>query len=350
VRASRSSWRRGVPAGAAIALGIMLAVPSRSPARTPPSPVERSKAYYEQGVKDYDGGRCQDAITEFQQAYDVQPDPILLYNIGHSYLCLGNKEQARTFYVRYLKEAEKVAPAADAPKPDSVRRRIDELAQSLEQEKKDAARAAVTPDGAARDPRPKGETTAIESHPTPAPIPSVPRWTVAACAAPSFAKVSGRTIDLPVLFALRIGGGYAFPLRSARLTVGVDGSLALLPYQTTDAAPSKSTSTLAGVLATARYLRELTPGMSVGGGLGVGVVWWSGLGARNPFADADIAVAGSIPMPTLQAGLQATFDLGGELFVVAAPELLYSKATSGLDQSLSGLWRFNANVGLGYRF
>ena len=174
---------------------------------------------------------------------------------------------------------------------------------------------------------------------------------MAGYAAPSFATVSGRDVAVPVMFAARLGGAYAFPLgESARVAVGVDGLLALLPYTTSDAMPRKSTSSLPGVLATARYVRDVAPNIAVGGGIGAGVVWWSGLGAGNPFADAGVVISGAIPMPTVEVGASGEYAIRPDLFVALSPRLVYSKTTRGLGDSLSALWRLDVNVGAGYRF
>jgi hypothetical protein len=159
--------------------------------------------------------------------------------------------------------------------------------------------------------------------------------------------VSVPGFDLPVQVSVRIGGAYAFPLPSARLTVGVDGVLGFIPYD--KEMGGHVISKLPGLLVTAAYMRDITPTVSIGGGLGAGVVWWTGLGNTNPFS-GELTVSGAIPMPTGQAELRGTWAFSPDLFVVLAPAIIYSKPTSGLEDAISAVWRFDFNVGAGYRF
>ena len=356
MRAFPSRWRQTARALPILVLALSaFAAPTRGFAQAPPAN-EAGKARFDQGVKQYNLGRFTEAIAEFEKAYDVDPAPILLFNIAQSHRQLGNKEKALFFYRRYLEQAP------DAPNRQNVEQRMKDLAVSLEQEKELKQRppteVARTSDGAGLDqpppaaapgaPTPVVATTA-SVEPPPAAAERGKAWTVLACVAPSFASVSGRPVDLPVLFALRAGARYAIALPSWRLTVGLDGVMAFLPYQA-DRATSKSNSTLPGVVARAEYLRELTPRLSAGAGVGAGVIWWSGLGDGNPFAGQDVMITGAIPMPTFQGGLRATFDLLPELYAVLAPELTYSLPTKGLDKSVSALVRVDVNLGVGYRF
>jgi len=166
--------------------------------------------------------------------------------------------------------------------------------------------------------------------------------------APSFASVSGQSVDIPMQVSLRLGGAYAFSLPSARLTVGLDGVLGFIPYETTDTHAS-TTSKLPGLLVTGAYMRDVAPAVAVGGGVGAGVVWWSGLG-DNSVISPGVSVSGAIAMPTVEAQLRASWALRSDLFLVLAPTIIYSKPTSGLESAISALWRFDVNVGAGYRF
>jgi Tetratricopeptide repeat len=343
------SVRRGVWTLVAC-LALALAAPARAQLESAPTPTpaEIGRTYFDRGVNEYNLGHFTEAIAEFEKAYKADPAPIMLFNIAQSHRQLGNKERALFFYRRYLEQAP-----PDAPNRSEVEQRTKDLSQSLEQEKDIKQRPPTEVAGldAARTPagvRPASESLRVE--PTVTPRTSDQIWAIAACVAPSFATVGRASVELPVMFALRIGGAYSFLLPSARVNVALDGVFALLRYQTNTAAQADMTSTLPGFILSADYMRDVTSKLSVGGGVGFGVIWWTGLANGNPFVNPGTEVDGAIPMPTFEAELRATMDLRSDLFVILAPELLYSRATSGLSDSLSGLWRFDVNVGAGYRF
>jgi tetratricopeptide (TPR) repeat protein len=63
------------------------------------------KQHSEKALKEYKLGRFSEAIAEFQQAYEVDPAPIYLFNIAQAYRQIGNNDRAIFFYRRYLEDA-----------------------------------------------------------------------------------------------------------------------------------------------------------------------------------------------------------------------------------------------------
>jgi hypothetical protein len=332
------------------------------------SPAELGKVRFERGVKHYNLGRFPEAIAEFEQAYDIDPAPILLFNIAQCHRQTGNKERALFFYRRYLEQAP------NAPNRNDVEMRVKDLTQSLQEEKelkqKPPTEVASTAAGApTAGPGPGGVPPSAVAQPGAPPTGVVattattaptapfapaagqePRWLITAFVGPSFASLSGRPVDMPVLLTARVGGSYVLRLPVGSLALGAEGLVALLPYTTTEATPRESQSSLLGFLAAARLMRALTPKLTVGGGLGVGVLWWSGLGENNPFVDQDIDVNGAVPMPTFELGLRGEWTMRPDFFLAFAPQALYSIPTSGLSNGFDGLWRLDVTVGAGYRF
>ena len=52
----------------------------------PASPAQKqADALFEKGLASYQGGKYQDAIAQFKQAYDLVHDPVYLFNIAQSY-------------------------------------------------------------------------------------------------------------------------------------------------------------------------------------------------------------------------------------------------------------------------
>jgi tetratricopeptide (TPR) repeat protein len=96
-----------------------------SVAASPPSEVAPSTAtavtdslavvrnHYLQGTSYFDLGRYQDAIKEFEAAYELKSDPAFLYNLAQSHRLAGNAEQALRFYRVYLRRAPQAANRAD---------------------------------------------------------------------------------------------------------------------------------------------------------------------------------------------------------------------------------------------
>jgi tetratricopeptide (TPR) repeat protein len=66
------------------------------------SPEEQAKEQYERGVVAYNLERFDDAIAAFTRAYELDPAPILLYNIAQARWKKGENDRALFYYRRYL--------------------------------------------------------------------------------------------------------------------------------------------------------------------------------------------------------------------------------------------------------
>jgi tetratricopeptide (TPR) repeat protein len=62
-----------------------------------------AREHYQKGTTFYDLGRYDDAIKEFEAAYQIKNDPALLYNLAQSHRLAGHDEQALHFYRTYLR-------------------------------------------------------------------------------------------------------------------------------------------------------------------------------------------------------------------------------------------------------
>src|SRR4051794_1613167 len=58
--------------------------------------------HFEDGVALYRAGRFQEAIEHFQKAYELKPEPVLLYNVARAYEGLGELKRALEGYRAYL--------------------------------------------------------------------------------------------------------------------------------------------------------------------------------------------------------------------------------------------------------
>jgi tetratricopeptide (TPR) repeat protein len=116
---------------ALLALAALLVITSMGrPALGDPkeSDEQRAQKLYEVGDDHYAAGRYEDAVVHFQQAYELSPQPALLFNMANAYERMGEYEQAAEHLRRYLEspKAEDVA---------SVRERIRRLELSAKASK-----------------------------------------------------------------------------------------------------------------------------------------------------------------------------------------------------------------------
>ena len=79
-------------------------------------PTAAARAHARQGQAYYDLKRFQESYLEYEQAYLIEQDPALLYNMGQCQRKLGNNEEALHFYRTYLRRVPKGPSAVEAEK------------------------------------------------------------------------------------------------------------------------------------------------------------------------------------------------------------------------------------------
>lgn len=90
---------------------------------------DKALKLFEDSNTAYKAGKFEDAADLLRQAYDLFPEPILLYNLGRAQEGLGDPKGAIESYERYLSEAKQVEDRG------AIERRIATLrAQIAEQE------------------------------------------------------------------------------------------------------------------------------------------------------------------------------------------------------------------------
>jgi hypothetical protein len=135
---------------------------ARAAELTPQQKLEM-KQLYERATRAYDVGKYNEAIEEYQKAYEIGGDPPMLYNIAQAYRLNDQPTEALRFYRRYLQRAP------NARNREDVERKIAELEKSVEDRRK--AAAAVTPPPApATPPAPAPVVVAPTPAPPPAPV------------------------------------------------------------------------------------------------------------------------------------------------------------------------------------
>jgi len=87
-----------------------------------------AKEHYMKGTKYFDLGRFEDAVKEYEAAYEAIDDPVLLYNIAQAHRLAGHTERAIFFYRSYLRRVPAAKNRAE------VELKIDELQKVLDQQ------------------------------------------------------------------------------------------------------------------------------------------------------------------------------------------------------------------------
>ncbi|HEY4238436.1 MAG TPA: tetratricopeptide repeat protein [Kofleriaceae bacterium] len=105
---------------ALVFLGLFL---TARPALADDAATRIAKRHFERGQKLYNLTRFEEALDEYEKAYDAKPLPAFLYNIAQCYRNLGKIDEAIFSYKKYLSSA----PSAD--NREQVEQQIDELEQ-----------------------------------------------------------------------------------------------------------------------------------------------------------------------------------------------------------------------------
>jgi tetratricopeptide (TPR) repeat protein len=104
--------------GAAPPGAVTTLIPNPSP--PPPSAggkdIAAARAHARQGLAFYDLNHFQQAYDEYEQAYLIEQDAALLYNMGQCQRKLGNNDEALHFYRTYLRRVPKGPSAIEAEK------------------------------------------------------------------------------------------------------------------------------------------------------------------------------------------------------------------------------------------
>jgi Tetratricopeptide repeat len=106
---------------------VTLVLVLASPARGDESTTEQAKQHYENGSKQYDLGHWDEAIREYETAYELRPDPSFLYNLAQAYRRKGDAKRALDLYRNYLVKTPKSPLRAEIEERiKSLQKQIDE--------------------------------------------------------------------------------------------------------------------------------------------------------------------------------------------------------------------------------
>ncbi len=157
------------------ASGILLLTAALILAQTGPaqadSATEQARQHYANGTKQYDMGHWDEAIVEFEKAYDLRPDPSFLYNLAQAHRRKGDLKRALDLYKNF---------AIKLPK-GSQRDEVEEKIAAVQKQIEEAAAKPAAPAAPEMTPPP--------ASPPPAGMPTTPPpATPAAPLAPSPAQ------------------------------------------------------------------------------------------------------------------------------------------------------------------
>ena len=135
------------------------------------------KVHYDRGLSFYSNEQYDEAIKEFQIAYDTIPRPRVLFNLGQAHRNLGNARQALDYYLMYQAREPNPKPGLKSELETYIAQMRKLLAEA------DAANSREEP-SQAPPASPPGASSPSSSAPSP-PAPSPPATTAAAAAAPA---------------------------------------------------------------------------------------------------------------------------------------------------------------------
>jgi hypothetical protein len=99
---------------------------------------QQTKEHYEKATRLYNVGKYQEAVGEYEAAYLVSADPVMLFNIAQCHRLNNQPDEAARFYKNYLRNAP------GAPNRDDVERKIAEM-ERMSEERRRASAPPVSP-------------------------------------------------------------------------------------------------------------------------------------------------------------------------------------------------------------
>lgn len=118
---------------------------------------DRGRLHFQAGASHYDAGDYQDALREFERAYEISEKPELFYNFSLCYQQLGELDEAVSYLDRYLSEVEAI------PNRENLQRRLENL-----REREEEAGGGQAGGGEAGGGQTDGQTGGGQTRPPPA--------------------------------------------------------------------------------------------------------------------------------------------------------------------------------------
>lgn len=175
----------GSLAGHARADGTTPATPAPAVA---PAPPDDPKELFDRGSALYALGRYGEAAPLFERAFELKPDPALLYNAAQAYRFNGNKQRALTLYRNYYR-----LYGDQIQNSDDAKRQIEQLEQAIAVDE----RAKAAPPAGMQTP--SSGATLVVAAPAPRPKPLVKRpWFWVAVGGAAAVVITGVAVGVSV--------------------------------------------------------------------------------------------------------------------------------------------------------
>ncbi len=114
---------------------------------------DKAQVLLEEGRVAYRDGRFADSVKLIKEAYDLKPEPVLLYHLARAYEGQGELELAEQAYSRYLREEKQISDRGNIEqKIASLKKLVAERKQLAAEAKKAQGRPAAEPDQKAKPP------------------------------------------------------------------------------------------------------------------------------------------------------------------------------------------------------
>jgi tetratricopeptide (TPR) repeat protein len=162
---SRNAWRLAMAVVALLLTGPAAALAQDAP-RVQLSEEQKHKAteHYEKARRFYNVGKYTEAVDEYEAAYLISADPVMLFNIAQCHRLNSQPEEAIRFYKNYLRNSPEASNRAD------VEKKIGEMEKLAEEKRK----AGTTPPVAVTPPVGTTPGPPLPPPPPPPPGPNEP--------------------------------------------------------------------------------------------------------------------------------------------------------------------------------
>jgi tetratricopeptide (TPR) repeat protein len=146
-----------------------------------------ARAYFDKATAAFALGHYPVAADNFEKAFELKPDPALLYNAAQAHRLGGNKERALILYQNYLRLYAK------AVRRSEVETRVEELKKAIERDRQLATSPPTTTMPSTLPPGPP----ASEPPVAPAPVVVVPATAAPAVSPAASAAAPAKPAPLP---------------------------------------------------------------------------------------------------------------------------------------------------------
>jgi hypothetical protein len=174
-----TSYRRRLAGVVVVAAALAIwAPPGRAQTAVPSASTEEARAYADKATAAFALTHYAVAAENFEKAFELRPDPALLYNAAQSHRLAGNKQRALELYRSYLRLYAKKDKRAE------IEARIAELEAAIARDNAVTTRPPNTTEPVGTPPAPGAAPPAPAAPPLPPEATPAPAMPLAVASAP----------------------------------------------------------------------------------------------------------------------------------------------------------------------